>query len=197
MNDPSNSVQRTLLLPLLTRRAAVIAGFVIVFLSEATWAEHEADHRYILEGYVLTGQEAPRSDVEVAVRAGDRMLGRTRTDRQGHYRIQLHLHNTDLGKRLTVTAAGQKADIEVAFDPADRETKRVHELSFVGTRTTDADLGWRGVPTWWYVVAGAVAVAVAARSLSTVRRKRRKALAKQQSADKKPGRKKSGRTRRK
>jgi len=170
---------------------------VVVVLSgcfAAAHAEHEADHRYIVEGYVLDAQENPRADVKVAVTADEGLLGEGVTDRRGFYRIPLHLHNPDLGKQLTVKAGDRAARIEVTFDPGDKETERVHDLNFIGADTTKADLGTRGFPTWAYVVIGIIVVLLVARTVSRALKQRRKLQAKQaQKQSKKKKRKKAKR----
>lgn len=178
----------------ISRSSRLIAAFMLMSMLVATaWAEHEADHRYTVEGFVLDAAENPRSDVKVVVTADEGLLGRTVTDRRGFYQVQLHLHNTDLGKKLTVKAGEQETEIEVMFDPGDRETARVHDLNFIGARTTQSDLGFRGFPTWLYVVLGLIIVAVVARSIATAMKKRRKLLQKEQKALKKQKRKKARR----
>ncbi len=157
------------------------ALFMLMILHTGTAsAEHEADHRYIVEGYVLDARENPRADLTVAVTADEGLLGETVTDRRGFYRVRLHLHNTDLGKQLTVKAGDREARIEVAFDPGDAETDRVHDLNFVGADVTEVDLGTRGFPTWAYVVIGILVVLLVARTIAQALKKRRKLQVKQE-----------------
>lgn len=160
-------------------------------------ADHEADHRYTVEGFVLDEEEAPHPDVEVVVTADEGVLGRDVTDRRGFYRIELHLHTPDLGKSLTVNAGEQAADIEVTFDPADAETERIHDLNFVGAEATQDDLGFRGFPTWAYVLIGLIIVIVVARTISKVLKRRRRMLRKQEARQNKKIRKKGKKSGRK
>lgn len=160
-------------------------GLLTAILLALLWtapalAEHEADHRYVVEGYVLDARENPRADVKVLVKAEEGLLGEAVTDRRGFYRIQLHLHNTDLGKELTVTAGDQETEIEVAFDPGDKQTARIHHLNFTGADTTQADMGSRGFPTWAYVVIGIIILLLLARTISRALKQRRKAQARQE-----------------
>lgn len=158
-------------------RVAVLFVLMIL-LAGAASAEHEADHRYIVQGYVLDARENPKADLTVAVTADEGLLGETMTDRRGFYRVRLHLHNTDLGRELTVKAGDREARVEVAFDPADTGTDRVHDLNFVGADVTEVDLGTRGFPTWAYVVIGILVVLLVARSITQALKKRRKLQAK-------------------
>lgn len=174
------------------------SAFVLMTLLAGTAsAEHEANHRYIVEGYVLDAEENPRADVQVVVTADEGLLGETVTDRRGFYRVRLHLHNTDLGKKLTVKTGEQEAGIQVTFDPGDNQTRRVHNLNFVGTDTTQADLGSRGFPTWAYVVIGIIILFLLARTISQAVKQRKKLQAKQEHKQSKKKRKKAKRKQRK
>ena len=177
-------------------RFAMLVVLSALFAAAAP-AEHEADHRYIVEGYVLDAQEDPQADVKVAVTGEEGLLGEAVTDRRGFYRIPLHLHNPDLGKALTVKAGDRDAEIEVAFDPGDKQTERVHDLNFIGAAATQVDLGTRGFPTWAYVVIAIIIVLLVARAVSRALKQRRKMQAKQeQKRRRKKKRKKAKRKRR-
>lgn len=173
------------------RLAAAIV--LMTLIAGTASAEHEADHRYIVEGYVLDAEENPRADEKVVVTAREGLLGEAVTDRRGFYRIRLHLHNSDLGKTLTVKTTDRDADIEVTFDPGDTETDRVHDLNFVGADVTQADLGSRGFPTWAYVVIGVLVLLLVARTISKTLKQRRKLQAKQEQKQSKQKRKKGKR----
>lgn len=162
-------------------------------LSTTASAEHEADHRYIVEGYVLDARENPRADVKVAVTADEGLLGEAVTDRRGFYRIRLHLHNSDLGKQLSVKIGDRETGIEVSFDPGDTETDRVHDLNFIGADTTEVDLGSRGFPTWAYMVIGIMILFLLVRTISQALKQRRKAQAKQEQQQSKRQHKKAKR----
>lgn len=160
---------------LLPRLLLSAAGFILTLLPMAMLrAEHEADHRYAVEGFVLDTEENPRSGIKVLVTGDEGVLGQDVTDRRGFYEIRLHLHNTDLGKKLTVKAGRHESEIEVTFDPADKETARVHDLNFVGGRAAQTDFGFRGFPTWLYVIISAFAAAIVVPMVRTAVKKRRK-----------------------
>lgn len=173
------------------RSLIALAVFALACLpSGPVSAEHEADHRYVVEGYVMDAQENPQADVKVVVNAKEGLLGETTTNRRGFYRVRLHLHNSDLGKELVVKAGDQETDIKVTFDPGDHQTDRVHELNFVGAGVTQADLGIRGIPTWVYVLIVIALFLVVARVVSKTVKKRRKREARlQQNQAKKKKRK--------
>lgn len=155
------------------------ALLLAALLSTTASAEHEADHRYIVEGYVLDARENPKADVKVAVTAEEGLLGEDVTDRRGFYRIRLHLHNPDPGKSLNVKAGEREAEIEVTLDRGDREQDRIHDLNFIGAATTEVDLGSRGFPAWAYVVIGMIILFMLARTISRALKQRSKAQMKQ------------------
>lgn len=172
---PMSNVYR---IPLLIPAAVVL--LLGLLLAPAAHAEHEADHRYTVEGYVLDAQDNARADVNVVVKGEEGLLGEAVTDRRGYYSIRLHLHNQDLGKELTVTAGDQDAQIEVSFDPADKTTTRIHDLNFKGGETTQADMGVRGFPTWAYVLIAVIVVLLLARTVAKALKRRKKAQARQE-----------------
>jgi hypothetical protein len=151
------------------------------------------DHRYTVKGFVLDAQENPRSDVKVVAIADNGLSGQRVTDRRGFYRISLHLHNEDLGRILRVNTGDQEARIKVAFDPGDTTTNREHDLNFIGTRISESDLGFRGLPTWSYVGAGLILLAFAAARIERLYKRRRRRMARQEQKASHPAR---GRARR-
>lgn len=161
-------------------RLAVAVLFLAVLCAGPALAEHEVDHRYTVEGYVLDARKIPQTDVNVVVSTGEGPAGRAVTDRRGYYRIQLHLHDADLGRELTVKAGERQARIRVKFDPADKHTARVHYLNFVGAETSEKNLGTRGFPIWAYVLISTMVVLLVARSVSRALKQRRKMQAREE-----------------
>lgn len=177
-------------------RLAAAAFFLAVLCAGPVHAEHEVDHRYTVEGYVLDARKIPQSDVIVTVTTREGLVGRAVTDRRGYYRVQLHLHDPDLGRELTVKAGDRQARIRVTFDPADKHTARVHDLNFVGAETSEKNLGTRGFPTWAYILIGAMILLLVARSISRALKQRRKMQARQEHPAKKKRKKKRSKRRR-
>jgi hypothetical protein len=135
-------------------------------------AEHEADHRYEVRGYVLDAGENPIAGREIVVFADGAPLGRSTTDSSGYYALQLHLHNEDRRRMLNLRAGAARAEIRVDFDPDDRHTTRVHHASFIGDRLVEEELTrWR-TPAWLYPLAGFIVIGFALVLLER-RRKRR------------------------
>ncbi len=137
----------------------IVTGITLIislFLGHAS-AEHEADHRYTIRGYVLEEGEAPVPDVNVVVRLGNRPGGSSRTDGRGYYTVRLHLHDSDIGKSLMVRAGNRTATIRMTATRSDRSTNRVHYMNFVGQNAVEGKLGGWRFPAWVYVAAALLA----------------------------------------
>ncbi|MFQ6021980.1 MAG: hypothetical protein ACE5NW_04610 [Acidiferrobacterales bacterium] len=124
-------------------------------LPVTAYAEHEVDHRYNVKGFVLDENEAPLADSAVTIRLGGSVIGSQKTDSKGYYSIQLHLHDTDLGKKLQIKTAAGDATIRATFTPGDKATRRVHYANLVGSNLIEERLAGSGFPSWVYVAAGA------------------------------------------
>ena len=65
-------------------------------------AEHEADHRFTISGYVYDDQGKALSNTAVVVRdISNTVIKSTKTSTNGAYRFKLHLHNDNLGMKIT------------------------------------------------------------------------------------------------
>jgi hypothetical protein len=120
-------------------------------------AEHEIDHRFVIEGVVCKPDGQPAADMEVVARDARISLGRTHyTDSHGRYRIQLHLHNDNAGDPIVVSAGSDEKKIRADFDPKDMKTERKVIVNFGSGCATPEQGG-----AWVYYGAG-VGAAVAA-----------------------------------
>ena len=146
-------------------RISVLIVLVAVILATGpVGAEHEADHRYTVEGYVLGVDQNPLAGVPVVIRLGDDRSTRGTTDNSGHYSLRLHVHNADLGKRIAVSAGAHSADVQIAFDPGNTTTSRIHYANFVGGTFSETRIT-RGLDQWRFLIwiaVGVVAIAVVA-----------------------------------
>ena len=161
-------------------------------------AEHEANHRYNVRGYVLDDAKNPIVDAPVSLRMDGKVVGSDRTDSDGHYSIRAHLHDSDIGKKLTVRAGEHRAEIHMQGMPGDLTTDRVHHVSFLGGEFVETELDRGGLPGWSYP-AGALLLAgagiVAAQRLRR-RAKRLRRLQERQETAKNPKRKKKSKRKR-
>ncbi len=87
---------------------AVLGTLVLSVMLPAAIAEHEPSHRYFVSGRVIRDDGTPACDVVVQVEDNQ-----ARTNDQGLYRIQIHLHDAtvsptqnDVGRILAVQIVG-------------------------------------------------------------------------------------------
>lgn len=118
----------------LDRRASARASwcvFLAVFGAEMmtvtplAQAEHEVDHRFIVEGYVCGGDGKSMANQEVMVKDTRIPLGKTTyTDSDGFYSVTLHLHNDNQGDPILVAAGDREQRLTAKFDPKDMKAER-------------------------------------------------------------------------
>ena len=101
-------------------------------------AEHEANHRYVILGYVkdANGRPLERALVEV-VRVKTGLAYRETSDRDGLYALIVNLHDEDLGDSLEVSTRGRSATVKAEFNPRDSTTERGTRIDFVGQKIED------------------------------------------------------------
>ena len=118
-------------------------------------ATHEADHRFMVEGYVCGSDGKAVSNIDVLVKDTKISYGQVvRTDGDGYYKATFHLHNDNLGDPLLVEARGEQRNLKVEFDSKDLESERKIQVNF-GTGC-DAT----GSPDWVWWGGGALVTAV-------------------------------------
>ncbi len=138
-------------------------------------AEHTADHRYIIWGYVKDADGAPLKGVLVAV-TDSRETRRegARSVANGRYSIQLHLHNSDLGRLLGVEANNVSRKIRVTFNPNNVTSTRRHRVDFLGRQAVEILKPDHSLTTYMLLAIGAVVVIVSAFLYITGRAKRKR-----------------------
>lgn len=121
---------------------------VLLILGPLVSAEHEVNHRFTIVGAVTDSGGNPLPGTEV--KASDNTIGVSGTavtDSGGNYRIQLHLHDENLGDSLEVSVEGITYTGLVAFNPTDLQTERILSLNLrggewkVGNVTSDTGAG--------------------------------------------------------
>lgn len=167
------------LLLVLTVNAFALSGLVL--------ATHEIDHRYDVMGYVLDEKQMPLPDTDVTILMKNQVLGFSKTDGDGFYRIRLHLHDPDRGKKLQIKTAAGVADIVVTLTPGDTTTKRVHYANFSGGQFLEKKLPRRGFPVWGYGII-IVVIGTAAVMIERYLKRRRRRLLHREKKKKKPKR---------
>ena len=99
-------------------------------------------------------------------------MGSTRTDGSGYYSLQLHLHDTDVSRKLTLRAGKHEATIVVTFDPQDKSSIRTHDANFVDGKLIDQKLDKFRVPSLLYPAAGIFVIFLIAFLLERRRKKK-------------------------
>lgn len=151
----------------------IVAVLLLLFAATAA-AEHEADHRYDVRGYVLDEQKKPRPGVPVTILLGDQAIGSGRTDNKGYYSIRLHLHDSDIGKSLAIRAGNNQADIRMQAKHGDQATARLHHVNFVGREFVEEKLSMSSIPAWAYIAAVPLLLWAAVYATGATRRKIRR-----------------------
>jgi len=146
----------------------VAAGLMIT----NAWAEHEADHRYNIRGYVLDENQQGIANLDVRAFNGDSLLGNSKTDSDGYYSLHLHLHNEDNRRVLRLRAGPYQSELRVTFDPADANTLRVHDANFLAGEFVEGRLGRFRMPPWVYPVGGFLLLGVIVVLLEKRRKKK-------------------------
>lgn len=117
-----------------------------VMFPSVAQATHEADHRFMVEGYVCGQDGKGLSNTEVLVKDTRISYGQVvRTDGDGYYKAMFHLHNDNLGDPLLVEARGEQQNHKIQFDPKDLESERKIKVNF----GTGCDASGPPVWIWW------------------------------------------------
>lgn len=126
----------------------VVTGFLVVsagFPSLGS-ATHEADHRFMVEGYVCGEGGVGLSNTDVLVKDTRISYGQVvKTDGDGYYKAMFHLHNDNLGDPLLIEARGEQKNLKVEFDPKDLESDRKIRVDFGVGCGGGNSLSWM----WW------------------------------------------------
>ena len=178
-------------------RLVIIFLFAGCLLSTNLWADHEPDHRYNVQGYVLDADQRGTSNLAVQVFSEGESLGSTKTNTDGYYSLILHLHDEDYNRTLKLRAGPHRADLKVNFDVNDATSARIHKANFINGQYVEGAIGRFRIPSWSYALGGLLLIIVAAVFLEK-RRKKKIRLAKYGSSDKRsPSKNKSKKARRK
>ena len=149
-----------ILLARLSRKCILIAviGLCMIAVPIAR-AEHEIDHRFVVEGYVCGADGKPMANQEVMVKDTRIPLGKTtNTDSDGFYSVRLHLHNENQGDPILVAAGEREQHVKASFDPKDMKAERKSVVNF-GSGCEGAQAG---TSRWVYYSVGLGLAGVAA-----------------------------------
>lgn len=122
------------------------------------FADHEIDHRYKIEGYILDSSGDPVSGTGVSIYVRGTAIGSTETDGDGYYVVRAHLHDTHFGQKLKIVAGDQNFESRVTFRRGDKTTERIHYINIVGGKMNETELDRPRIPSWVFVLAGSIVV---------------------------------------
>ncbi len=106
-------------------------GLEMMTVLPAAQAEHEVDHRFVVDGYVCGGDGKAVANQEVMVKDTRIPLGKTTyTDSDGFYSITLHLHNDNQGDPILVAAGDREQRLTAKFDAKDMKAERKMTVNF-------------------------------------------------------------------
>ena len=101
-------------------------------------AEHEAQYRYTVLGYVKDTAGRPRKGVGLEVtRQKTGLSYKGETDAAGLYVIVTRLADESRGEGLLVRAGPASLRIAARLDPADHKSERGTRVDFTGTKATE------------------------------------------------------------
>ena len=108
----------------------VVSVIILVGLTNTLFAMHEADHRYMVSGYVRDEQGNGKPNVAVTVEHKGGQKEQIKSGSSGYYEVVLHLHNDNLGDEIIVAAGAEVKRVTVTFDPKDGHTDRSSRVDF-------------------------------------------------------------------
>lgn len=139
----------------------VTTGLLVLLLfMGVALAEHEADHRYTINGYVLDKNDKGIAGSDVKIKLSGKLLAQKTTDSSGYYKAKLHLHDPDYGKDLEIITDAGQGKVKIEFTLGDKETERFHQINFVAGTLVEGKLTQKSVPQWMYIAAGVILVLV-------------------------------------
>lgn len=130
-------------------KKSLLALFVLLGFFETAFATHEADHRYVLSGYVrdTNGVPIPAATVLLEHKGGEKKS--VKTNDQGYYEVLFHLHNNNLGDEIILKFGETTKKHKVKFDPDDQFTNRGGEIDFGAPGKDEAKI-------WIYLTGGTI-----------------------------------------
>jgi len=137
------------------RKLRLVAGFLLLLASLGyVWdanATHEADHRYVLSGYVRdsVGLPIPGAKLVLEHKGGEKKS--IKTNEEGYYEVLFHLHNSNLGDEIILKYGETVKKHKVSFDPKDKFTNRGVSIDFGAP-------GKEGAVVWIYLTGGVLAL---------------------------------------
>jgi len=108
------------------------------------FAMHEADHRYTVLGYVRDAQGEGKGEIAVTVEHKGGQKLQAKSNGSGYYEAVLHLHDTNVGDEVIVTAGAEVKRITIAFDVEDKHSNRSGQVDFGAPAKETPIVYWLG-----------------------------------------------------
>ncbi len=161
-------------------KSAALAVLLTVLPIRPVLSLHELDHRYDIMGYILSADRQPIPGVTVAARVDGERMGGGRSDSNGYYRFRMHLHDSDLGRKLRLKTPEYQGTVRISLTPGDASTQRIHHVNFIGGKLVEGELpGRAGISTTMVAVGAGAAILLASifatRHLRRMHRRRQRA----------------------
>ncbi len=141
-----------------------------LLLPANSFAEHEANHRFLVSGYIRdsAGKALGGSSVEFEHKGGEKK--KVSANRDGYYETRFHLHDENLGDTIIVVASGVTKKIKVEFDLGDEISFRGASLDFGAPSSDDA-------PIWVFLTIASLVVFIGSVYFFLVKAKKNKKAA--------------------
>jgi len=118
--------------------AALGVALALSLVAAPAVAEHEAQYRYTVLGYVTDAAGKPRTGVGLEVtRQKTGLSYQGNTDASGLYVIVTRLADESSGERLLVRAGPAEIWVTTRFDPADHKSERGTRVDFTGPKPAE------------------------------------------------------------
>lgn len=129
------------------RGLAAAAGILLILVwGSSANATHKTDHRYTVWGQITYEDGSPATDIAVRLLVKDgASMGEVTTDKQGRYRILLHVHNEDVYKVFDMRVNNVTRKVRLLFSPTDHQTERGQRVDLVVKR--EGEFETSGIPT--------------------------------------------------
>ena len=134
-------------------RIFLVLLFLGPSLATPVHAEHEVDHRYAIEGYILDSSDDPISGINVSFSVRGTTIGSAKTGIDGYYEIHAHLHDPDFGQKIKIVAGDQNFESRVTFKRGDKSTPRIHYINIIGGEMNEKKLSRQRIPNWVLILA--------------------------------------------
>jgi hypothetical protein len=125
-------------------RAGMALLCVLVLTAAAAHAEHAAEFRYVVLGYVTNaaGTPVPGAALEV-IRDKTGLAYAGSTDATGFYLVVVRLGDESAGESLTVRLGERATRINARFDPANHRDERGTRVDVAGARFVETPAAFR------------------------------------------------------